>query len=209
MRAVVLFCLLLEAFGQFNSWNGPDATSVATDPDLSSVCLGDHASCGCCLMKKQMKRSEEFFDTVFAEMHKELTSAKTSLDGIRASRSAFSVALSNDGPFACSGPFAADTPVVYKHALVNLGNGYSAQTGVFTAPLSGVYSLTVTVYAKFAPGTNAATCADLQVNGNVAASLSEPRGQDDEDSASVVVAMKLKAGDTVAVSLLKGCSGLR
>ncbi|XP_044057282.1 complement C1q-like protein 2 [Siniperca chuatsi] len=204
MRAIVLLCLLHAAFGQDKpfSWNGPVRTGPNADPDQSSACLVDQASCGCCLMQKQVQRMEWFFNITHEEMKKELTKSKMALDNMRASRSAFSVALNNDKSLNCYGPFTNDKLIVYKHAFINLGDGYNVQTGIFTVPRSGVYSLTVTIYAT---GSTLATCANLQVNGQVVSALLEQNGQDLEDSATVVVAMKLKAGDQVAVNLPKGC----
>lgn len=80
------------------------------------------------------------------------------------------------------------------------------QTGIFTAPRSGVYSLALTIYAinGFAD-SSLLVCAILQVNGKVVADLHQNRGEDLEDSATAVVAVKLKAGDKVSVSLPKNC----
>ncbi|XP_071353282.1 complement C1q-like protein 2 [Trachinotus anak] len=206
MRAIVLLCLL-HAFGgdtQY-AWDGPiTTTTTQADPIKSDVCLEDQASCGCCLIQTQIKRMEQFFNMTTEAMNKELTETKMALDSMRASRSAFSVALTNDKMFNCYGPFTDDKLIVYKDVFINLGGGYNMQTGVFTVPRSGVYSLSVTIYATANSG-KMATCANLQVNDRVIAMLLEQNGQDAEDSASAVVALQLKAGDQVAVNLLKGC----
>lgn len=89
---------------------------------------------------------------------------------------------------------------------MNLGTGYNQQTGVFTAPRAGTYSLALTVYSDAgAPGNTLAACAALQVNGKSVAELHEKNMQDQEDSATVVVAVHLKAGDQVSVNLPIGC----
>uniref|UniRef100_A0A7N8YG82 Cerebellin 20 n=1 Tax=Mastacembelus armatus TaxID=205130 RepID=A0A7N8YG82_9TELE len=144
-----------------------------------AVCLVDQASCGCCLIQKQMKRLEL--------------------------RSAFSVALNNDKAVSCYGPFPTNKLVIYKYVFINLGGNYNIQTGIFTVPRSGVYSLSVTIYGIAFSVSTLATCANLQVNNQVVATLSEQNGQDLEDSATAVVAVSLKAGDQVAVNLLRGC----
>lgn len=128
-----------------------------------------------------------------------------SFSAFPASRSAFSVAFNNDRSLICYGPFTDNKLIVYKHVFINLGDSYNLQTGVFTVPRSGVYSLTVTIYGITVPGGTLSTCANLQVNGRVASTLFEQNGQDIEDSSSGVVAMQLKAGDQVAVNLIKGC----
>ncbi|XP_045930070.1 cerebellin 20 [Micropterus dolomieu] len=208
MRAIVLLCLLHEAFGQDTlfSWNGPGRVNVPiAEPNPSDDCLLNQASCGCCLMQRQIQRMEWFFNITYDEMKKELTKSKTALDNMRASRSAFSVALNNEKSPTCYGPFPTDRLIIYKHVFINLGDGYNVQTGIFTVPRSGVYSLTVTIYATGLPGNKLVTCANLQVNGQVAYPLIEQNGQDLEDSSTVVMAIKLKAGDQVAVNMPKGC----
>ncbi|XP_026154155.1 C1q-related factor-like [Mastacembelus armatus] len=207
MRGIVLLCLLKAAFGGDPgfSWNGPSRTTVQTEPDITNVCLVDQASCGCCLIQKQMKRLELLFNQTTEELNKELTGSKTVLNYIRASRSAFSVALNNDKAVSCYGPFPTNKLVIYKYVFINLGGNYNIQTGIFTVPRSGVYSLSVTIYGIAFSVSTLATCANLQVNNQVVATLSEQNGQDLEDSATAVVAVSLKAGDQVAVNLLRGC----
>uniref|UniRef100_A0A8D2ZDU7 Cerebellin 20 n=1 Tax=Scophthalmus maximus TaxID=52904 RepID=A0A8D2ZDU7_SCOMX len=122
------------------------------------------------------------------------------------SRSAFSVALTNDQSLNCMGPFRDARIIAYKHAFINLGGGYSVDTGVFTVPRSGVYSLALTVYSDAgSPGNTLAACASLMVNDQVVVGPSEKNMQDQEDSATIVMALHLKAGDRVAVKLPIGC----
>ncbi|XP_042270390.1 complement C1q-like protein 4 [Thunnus maccoyii] len=170
------------------------------------VCLTDQASCGCCLMQQQIQRMKMFFNMSLNELEKELMKAKTVLNNVRASRSAFSVALTNEDNLNCFGPFRDDRLIVYKHVFINLGDGYNADNGIFTVPRSGVYSLALTVYSDAgSPGNSLAACAGLQVNNKVVAGPREKNMQDQEDSATIVVALHLKAGDQVAVNLPIGC----
>lgn len=104
----------------------------------------------------------------------------------------------------CFGPKTTDELIVYKYVFANLGNGYNAQTGIFTVPRSGVYSLSITLYAGFAVG-NMATCISLQVNNEVVSVLREVKRRDLEDSSTLVAAVRLEAGDQVAASLPAGC----
>ncbi|XP_023256303.1 complement C1q-like protein 2 [Seriola lalandi dorsalis] len=210
MRAIVLLCLL-HAFGgdtQY-AWDGPVQTTPQTtvqpeqtEADTSDMCLEDQSSCGCCLLQRNIKRLEWFFNLTVEEMNKELTAAKMNLNNMRASRSAFSVALTHDKMLSCYGPFSDDKLIVYKHVFLNLGDSYNMKTGIFTAPRSGVYSFAVTIFSVV-PSGKMATSANLQVNGQAMATLLEQHGNDTEDSATVVVALQLKAGDEVAVNLLK------
>ncbi|XP_069390355.1 C1q-related factor-like [Paralichthys olivaceus] len=198
MRAIVFFCLLLEVFG-----DPPNYTWSTSDSDpISTECLS--ASCGCCLIQKQMNRVKRNFEHVAGEMNKYLIQSKTALSLTRG-RSAFSVSLTNN--MLCSVPAVNDQLIIYGNVLLNLGDSYNVQNGIFTVPQSGVYCLTVTIHANATSGaTNVASCARLQVNGQVvAAVLSEKNGHDPQDSSTIVVALKLKAGDEVAVLLPNGC----
>ncbi|XP_029963535.1 cerebellin 20 [Salarias fasciatus] len=170
------------------------------------VCLTDKASCGCCLMQQQIHRMKTFFNMSLNELEKELVKTQTVLNSVRASRSAFSVALTNDESLNCFGPFRDDRLIVYRHVFINLGEGYNVLNGVFTVPRSGVYSLALTVYSDAgSPGNSLAACAGLQVNGHLVAGPRERNMQDQEDSATILVALHLKAGDKVAVNLPIGC----
>ncbi|KAE8295560.1 C1q-related factor C1q and tumor necrosis factor-related protein 14 [Larimichthys crocea] len=207
MRAIVLLCLLEAAFIQANdySWGGPGANRVI-DPTTESPCLLDQSSCGCCLMQQQIHRMGMFFNMSLNEVQKELTKAKTALSNVRASRSAFSVGLNTGTNFKCFGPFRDDMLIIYKHIFINLGDGYNAATGIFTVPRSGIYSLALTVYSDAgAPGNTLAACASLQVNDVVLAGPKDKNMQDQEDSATVVLAVHLNAGDQVSVKLPIGC----
>uniref|UniRef100_A0A3P8PHR6 C1q domain-containing protein n=1 Tax=Astatotilapia calliptera TaxID=8154 RepID=A0A3P8PHR6_ASTCA len=120
------------------------------------------------------------------------------------SRSAFSIALNNNSAMVSYGPFSSDSIIKYKHVFINLGDGYNVETGIFTVPRSGVYSLSVTVYSS--ARVTLSNCVTLQVNGENVAEAIERSGQDLEDSTSVVVAVQLNAGDQLSARLLQGCS---
>uniref|UniRef100_A0A3B4F7J2 Cerebellin 20 n=1 Tax=Pundamilia nyererei TaxID=303518 RepID=A0A3B4F7J2_9CICH len=166
-------------------------------------CVTDQASCGCCLMQKQIGRLEKFFNMSINKLKDELMSSKMILNNMR-SRSAFSVALNNNSAMVSYGPFSSDSIIKYKHVFINLGDGYNVETGIFTVPRSGVYSLSVTVYSS--ARVTLSNCVTLQVNGENVAEAIERSGQDLEDSTSVVVAVQLNAGDQLSVRLLQGCS---
>nr|XP_061797388.1 complement C1q-like protein 4 [Nerophis lumbriciformis] len=171
-----------------------------------NACVTDKATCGCCMMQQQIHRMKTFFNMSLNQLEMELERTKNILNNIRASRSAFSVALTNSDSMSCFGPFRDDTLITYKHIFINLGMGYNANTGIFTVPRDGVYSLALTVYSDAgSPGNSLAACGSLQVNGQVVAGPKDKNKQDQEDSASIVVALHLTAGDKVAVNLPIGC----
>ncbi|CAJ1066150.1 complement C1q-like protein 4 [Xyrichtys novacula] len=209
MRAIVLLCLLKAALGQVNNfaWGGPGNTGTgAVDSNTENVCITDQASCGCCLMQQQIHRMKEFFNMSLSALETELTKTKTVLNNVRASRSAFSVALTNQNKLSCFGPFRDDKLIPYQHVFINLGGNFDLNTGIFTVPRSGVYSLALTVYSDAgSPGNTLAACAGLLINGMVVAGPREKNMQDQEDSATIVLAVHLTAEDKVAVNLPIGC----
>ena len=95
-------------------------------------------------------------------------------------------------------PFAASQVVTYNAIETNIGSHYNASTGVFTAPIAGLYMFTVVV-------TSASGVDDiginLQVNGSVYASLgtqtSVQAGQ--EIGGSFTRLIKLNANDAVRI----------
>lgn len=117
---------------------------------------------------------------------------------------AFSVALT--GTRRCVGPYRADTIVMYKHVLTNLGNVYQPSSGVFTAPRSGIYYLALTAYSDAGiPNAPLAICVQLVRNMVVEVALSERYNEDQEDSISTSLLLHLQNGDNVFVQLVKDC----
>ncbi|XP_023667854.1 cerebellin 20 [Paramormyrops kingsleyae] len=205
MRGILLLSLLATALTEnWNyTWNGPGHGDTA-DSNTENICLTDAASCGCCVMHRHMWKMERFFNLSLSELRKELETAQAALDGIRASRSAFSVALLDVRN--CLGPLRQEVTIMYQSVFINLGESYNPATGIFTSPRSGVYNLAVTMYSDSgSAGALLAACGSLRVNGRELASLSERNDQDQEDSATVVLAVSLEAGDQVSVHLLPGC----
>ncbi|XP_029302319.1 complement C1q-like protein 4 [Cottoperca gobio] len=202
MRAILLLCLVHAALAKRFLWS-PTATP---DTDPYNVCVKNQGSCGCCLMVKEINRLIMYFKTMLNKLEEEYMQTEQRLHNIKASRSAFSVSLTNESNFNCFGPFKVDKLIPYKHVFINLGDGYSVETGIFTVPLSGVYSLAVTIFSDAgSAGALLAACASLQVNDEVIVSGREKNTHDQEDSSTIVVARNLKAGDKVAVNLPIGC----
>ncbi|KAJ8366766.1 hypothetical protein AAFF_G00342590 [Aldrovandia affinis] len=208
MRGLVLLCLFGTVLGHkwdesFKSfeWLGSDEEPQESDPKPDSLCQEDRSSCECCQMLKQIHRVEELFNRSMAALQHNLKIAQSALKKIRAQRSAFSVVL---GDAYCIGPNSNDKIVVYTTILV--GDGYDMSTGVFTAPLTGLYSLAVTVYTITERMWQSLTsCATLSVNNVPVASVRDLGKGDNQDSASIAVVLNLKAGDRVFVLLPSHC----
>jgi len=68
----------------------------------------------------------------------------------------------HDGDFALS----SGTTVVYNHINTNIGNGYDGHTGFFTAPVGGVYHISLHCLS---PGPDTPIELDILVNDQVVA----------------------------------------
>ncbi|KAL6463089.1 hypothetical protein MHYP_G00274800 [Metynnis hypsauchen] len=114
-----------------------------------------------------------------------------------AEKVAFSAALGL--PAGLRGPFSAETTLVYKNVLTNIGNAYNSSTGIFTAPFRGVYYIrfTASVYDNnsYNLGLN------LYKNGDHLLHLGENSIDGIAKHVSSGVTMELVAGDQVYTKL--------
>ncbi|XP_063073833.1 C1q-related factor-like [Engraulis encrasicolus] len=108
-------------------------------------------------------------------------------------RVAFSASLYSSGSKVV-GPFDSDRTIVFRRVLSNIGNAYNSGTGIFTAPVDGVYYFTFTAFTVSTPKR-----VYLRKNGQNVVSVTDVA--DNEDSASNGAVLELKKWDQVYLVL--------
>uniref|UniRef100_A0A3B4DA10 C1q domain-containing protein n=1 Tax=Pygocentrus nattereri TaxID=42514 RepID=A0A3B4DA10_PYGNA len=90
------------------------------------------------------------------------------------------------------GPYQDQVTLVYQNAFTNIGSAYDPNTGIFTAPVRGVYYFSFVVFNPY----NHLTGLSLMKNGQHVVSVSDnPPGLDTEDTASNAASLLLEKGD--------------
>ncbi|CAC5359554.1 unnamed protein product [Mytilus coruscus] len=83
--------------------------------------------------------------------------------------------------------------IIFDKTSVNVGNGYVTQTGIFRAPVAGVYQFTLTI-----GGHVVNTHANILHNGNIIGHLyADPFRDGQYDRATLTLALYLDIGDEV------------
>ncbi|XP_058249873.1 adiponectin-like [Hemibagrus wyckioides] len=160
------------------------------DKGEQSVCVGPQGQTGGPDLLSTILQEE--VNKIKQQLNVLLTDIKTKV--------AFSATLYTTGLPKNIGPNTKRVTLVYETAFTNIGNAYNTKTGIFTAPVKGVYYF---IFVLFNPH-NLSTAVALMKNGEsiVLASDNEP-GADTEDTATNSVSLLLEEGDRVYIELLE------
>ncbi|XP_072548682.1 complement C1q-like protein 2 [Salminus brasiliensis] len=108
---------------------------------------------------------------------------------------AFTVSLGSNGIVSTNNTFKK---LIYKDVLTNIGNAYDPETGVFKAPVRGVYYIRFTATAP----TDGLMSAVLYKNDAVQLTVHIPPAGPGSDTAANGAALLLEQGDKVYMQLL-------
>ncbi|XP_030286577.1 complement C1q-like protein 4 [Sparus aurata] len=109
---------------------------------------------------------------------------------------AFSALLQKGGAY---GPFDKDTTLAYNKVHTNTGDAYNSCTGIFTAPVAGVYYFTFFYHA----GGHHASELHLFKNCEMIVRSSDHKtGSDNADNGGNAAVLQLQQGDQVYVRML-------
>ncbi|XP_030286578.1 complement C1q-like protein 4 [Sparus aurata] len=108
---------------------------------------------------------------------------------------AFSALLEKGGAY---GPFDKDTTLAFNKVYTNIGDAYDSCTGVFTAPVTGVYYFTFFYHAG---GKHKARLTLFQNSEMIVKSSDHQTGSDGADNGGNAVVLQLQQGDQVYVSM--------
>ncbi|XP_070844004.1 complement C1q tumor necrosis factor-related protein 3-like [Chaetodon trifascialis] len=108
---------------------------------------------------------------------------------------AFSASLLTAEQWTHHGPFDHDITLEFKKVTTNIGNAYNPDTGIFTAPVKGLY------YVRFTScvGASGSLNAALLKNGQNMFAVFETRGS--HGSGSNGMALVLEEGDKLWITL--------
>ncbi|KAL4618278.1 complement C1q-like protein 4 [Arapaima gigas] len=152
-------------------------------------------------MGEKLKAMESRLETCqsLMELKSTVASLKAMLEDFKKEQEdrpkvAFSAGLGENGH---TGPFNTGTTLVYKTVLTNIGSAYNPATGIFTAPLRGVYYFIYHCHG----GSSSEMNVSLYKNEQHIVMAYEGKSDDSSDNMSNGVSLQLESGDQVYLHL--------
>ncbi|CAG5929582.1 unnamed protein product [Menidia menidia] len=158
-------------------------------PHETQTCVPDE-----CNLLKELGALTEKQKTVEAKL-KESEDKILELQKKASKKVVFSAAVGGSGAI---GPFPTDTTVKYRTVRTNLGSAYNPSTGIFTAPVQGIYHFSFFYHAG---GSHYAHLVLIQNDGKVAEAYDHKTNADTADNGGNAVFLHLEQGDNVFVRL--------
>ncbi|XP_054914450.1 complement C1q tumor necrosis factor-related protein 3-like [Poeciliopsis prolifica] len=112
-----------------------------------------------------------------------------------ASNIAFSAATGGSGTL---GPFNTDTTLIYRRVIINVGNAYNQHTGIFAAPVPGIYYF---IFLYHATGSQVVNLTLMKNNDVVVATYDHKTSHDGADNGGNAAFLQLQQGDHVYVRM--------
>uniref|UniRef100_A0A3P9QIF6 Cerebellin 10 n=1 Tax=Poecilia reticulata TaxID=8081 RepID=A0A3P9QIF6_POERE len=122
----------------------------------------------------------------------------TAAFSVSAKHVAFSASVFTGGAQGYIGPFNTETVLVFRHVATNTGNAYNPNTGIFSAPVRGVYHFEFYLHGHGHASHPAA--ASLIKNGQLIFTAFEGQPSYSVNSSNGVILL-LESGDVVFVRL--------
>ncbi|XP_028261640.1 multimerin-2-like isoform X4 [Parambassis ranga] len=155
---------------------------------------------------EKIKNTDKALEAKLTEQANKFLNVEDQLGKVKAAvntwqKVAFSASIT-EGANIFTGPSRSilSSTLVFNNVFTNIGNAYNSQTGIFTAPVKGVYQFTFMTF-----GYNSYTSGAILVkNGIYQVSTWEFKGPDYSDTASNTVILQLNQNDTVNMILWQG-----
>uniref|UniRef100_A0A3B5R2J3 Complement C1q tumor necrosis factor-related protein 3-like n=1 Tax=Xiphophorus maculatus TaxID=8083 RepID=A0A3B5R2J3_XIPMA len=109
-----------------------------------------------------------------------------------------SAAIGGSGSNGHIGPFNTDTTIIYRKLIINVGNAYNQHTGIFAAPVPGIYYFTFFYHAV---GTQVVNLSLMKNNEEVVTTYDHKTSHDVADNGGNAALLQLQQGDQVYVRM--------
>ncbi|XP_037538574.1 cerebellin-1 isoform X2 [Nematolebias whitei] len=163
--------------------------------DTETVLTTETESCmpNMCTLRKvfgAMTEKQSSMETRLKAIENQITQLKN-----KAVKVVFSAATGGNGHI---GPVNTHTTMVYRTVITNVGNAYNRFTGIFVAPVSGIYYFT---FFYIAGGANRSSLVLMKNNQAVVASIDHQTSHDEADNGGNAVFLQLQKRDQVYMRL--------